>query len=108
MATLTETIYEKLIEVAGDPVATENVFHQFSSSKRPFYLALAKATASLQQQFNDISQKCDDADKSYQEKQQQIKIADQKLTGITQSIDVKTKEILSLDTKIAEKKNASG
>ena len=68
--TQTEDIYEKLIAAAGDPVSIEKVFHEYSNSKGPFYTALAKATASLQEQFHDISQKCSDADKSYQKKQE--------------------------------------
>ena len=49
--TQTEDIYEKLIAAAGDPVSIEKVFHEYSNSKGPFYTALAKATASLQEQF---------------------------------------------------------
>jgi hypothetical protein len=101
--TQTEEIYENLMAAAGDPVATEKVFHEYGGSKGPFYIALAKATTIQQERFKDISQKCEDTDKSYQEKQQQIKNADQQLTGINQSIDGKTKEITLLDTKIGEK-----
>jgi hypothetical protein len=102
--TLTEEIYEKLMAAADDPAATEMVFQEYGGSKGPFYLALAKATASQQQYFKDISQKCTDANKAYQEKQQQIKVADQKLTGINQSIEEKTKEMTLLDKKIGEKR----
>jgi hypothetical protein len=101
--TQTEDIYEKLLAAAGDPVAIEEVFHNYGNSKGPFYAALAKATASLQEQFHDISQKCSDADMSYQKKQEQINVADQQLTGINQSIDGKTKEITLLNNKIDEK-----
>jgi len=101
--TQTEEIYEKLLAATGDQAAIEEVFHNYGNSKGSFYIALAKATASLQKQFSDISQKCSDAEKSHQGKQQQIEIADQKLSNINQSIDEKTKEMTILDKKIGEK-----
>ncbi len=105
MTTLTETIYEKLMGAVDDPVALEKVFHESAGSKGPFYIALAKATTSLQERFNEITQKCNNTAKVCLDKQQQIKAADQNLTVINQSIDVKSKEILSLDGKIADNKS---
>jgi hypothetical protein len=88
---------------SGDPAATEVVFHDYGGSKGPFYIALAKATACLQEQFKDVSQKYGDADKSYQEKLDQIKAADQKLTDIHDFIEAKIKEMGIIDTKIGDK-----
>ena len=105
MTTLTENIYEKLMAAAGDPVQIENVFHEFNSSKGPFYIALAKATASLKEHFKEISQKCADADKSYQGKQQHIETADHDLSVINLAIDEKNKEKSILDSRIDAKKN---
>jgi hypothetical protein len=101
--TLTEEIYEKLMTAANDPVATEKVFHEYGGSKGPFYIALAKATTSKKEHLKEITQKCADADKAFQEKQEQIIVVDQKLSGINQQIGMKIKNKEVLDLKIAEK-----
>jgi hypothetical protein len=104
MATLTETIYEKLMAAAGDPMAIKDVFQEFNSSKGPFFGALGKARGLLQEQVKNITQKCQDADNYYQERQQQIKIADQNLSTINHLIEEKKKEETTLDSRITAKK----
>ena len=57
MTTLKKTITLELLDSTHDSAELQEVFQRHKNSKGPFYLALADATAQLQQQFGQV---CED------------------------------------------------
>jgi len=84
MNTLTNEITRELLDAVGNPAGLEAVFQQHSHSKGPFYHALAQATASLTEHFSTLAQKCKEAEKEYQQRQQQAKGTKQELASLEQ------------------------
>ena len=50
-----------LLESVDDPEELEEVFRRYSSSKGPFYLALAEATSQLDDDFRNAAREATDA-----------------------------------------------
>ena len=57
MTTLKKTITLELLDSVHDSAELQEVFQRYKNSKGPFYLALADATAQLQQQLGQV---CED------------------------------------------------
>ena len=56
-----DDIVEELLDSVDDPTELENVFRRYSSSKGPFYLALAEATSQLDEGFRNAAREAADA-----------------------------------------------
>lgn len=104
MATLTETIREKLISAVENPAGLDGVLHEYAHSKGPFYTTLAQATAELTNRLKALSGKCKEAEKEYQENKHQIDAAQQGLANLNKETVAKTKELALLEEKVNEKK----
>jgi hypothetical protein len=100
MKTLTDSIYDELIEGAKDPAGLPAVLKEHSNSKGPLYIALAKATNSLSEKLNSVSTQYQNAKQEYDQRQQAIKAVEQTLVDLGISSKNKAKELADLNEKV--------
>ncbi len=102
--TITNVIYQKLLDATGDPGGLQAVFNEYNHSKGPFYIALAQATASLSGRLAALSSKCKELEKEYTLRQEKIKQLVQGLSHQEEVMGAQTKELTALDKVLDQKR----
>jgi hypothetical protein len=105
MRTLTEEIYEALIDGAKEPNGLASVLKEYSHSKGPFYIALAQASNTLTEKLSTISIQKQKAEQLDQQRQQEIKAQEQIMVGLDKSLKTKNKELDALEGKLKQAGN---
>jgi hypothetical protein len=104
MKTLTESIYDELMAAAKEPAGLSAVLKKHSHSKGPLYIALAQATNSIIEQYNHISNQLQQAETDHEQRQQEMKLAEQKLVDLNISTKKKAGEQAALEEKVKQSK----
>ena len=104
MATLTETIVEKLLDAVDDPAELQCVLQEHGHSKGPLYLALAQATTQLVERLAELSTKCQEVREDYQRKQAAVQASEAKLADLDRRLSARTDELTALEQRVEQKK----
>ena len=102
---LTDTIAGQLLEVVDhDPTKVDEVLKAHSRSKGPLYIGLARATATLKERFQALSDDVRKIAADQQNMQDQIEPAAKELAHLRQSQKQCDKDMANLDKRLKNKK----